>query len=187
MKSLIFILAVILISCNPECLLSQVPPQKIYAGSSCTAALPDYRLKISATDNCEIASMTQVPAPGFALTPTNKTATVTVKATDASGNFRQVVFTVTLLDTVKPVFTIDPSLLSYQVEQLKNIYDFGDNIVGQLEKNMNQSFPFDQYPGLREKLADSAFYKQMLVITSFRKSDGNRARLISFADSVKTY
>ena len=183
MKKL-FILLAILICSGCSCLLSQIPPQKIYAGAGCSATLPDYRLKIVATDNCEIASFTQVPAPGFVLNSSLKTTTVTVKATDASGNFRQIVFTVTLLDTIKPVLTIDPTLLAYQVNQLNDIYNFGDKIVAGMDDNLMQQDWIDTYPGLRDKLTDSAYYKKMLIVMSWRKSDGERSRFISFADSV---
>lgn len=182
MKKLLFILSILLSGCS--CLLSQIPPQKIYAGAGCSATLPDYRLKIVASDNCEIASFTQVPAPGFVLNASLKTTTVTVKATDASGNFRQIVFTVTLLDTVKPVLTIDPVLLAYQMKQLNDIYEFGDKIVGQTDDNLMQQTWIDDYPGLREKLADSAYYKQTLVVLSNYKAGGERTRFITFADSV---
>ena len=181
-KLLILFLLCFLCSCT--CLLSQIPPQKIYTGASCSAILPDYRLKIIASDNCEIASFTQIPAPGFILNSVIKTTSVTIKATDASGNFRQIVFTVTLLDTIKPVLTIDPVLLSYQTEQINDIYNFGDKLVEQASENLIKQEWIDTFPGLREKLIDSAFYKQMLVVTSTQRQDGNRRRFISFADSV---
>jgi uncharacterized protein YceK len=183
MKKLFILLSFVLSGCG--CVLSQIPPQYIYSGAGCTGSLPDYRLKITTSDNCEIASFTQLPTPGFLLTATNKITNVTIKAMDASGNFRQVIFSVALLDTIKPVLTIDPALLSYQQEQLNDIYTAGDKIVGQLEKNLNNSFPFDSFPGLREKLADSSYYKQMLVVASLPEINGVRHRMIMFADSVK--
>jgi uncharacterized protein YceK len=182
-KFIVFLGVILLTGCG--CILSQIVPQKIYAGSGCTASIPNYLTKVTATDNCEIASFTQTPAPGTLLTATNKTATVTIKATDASGNTKQIIFTVTLLDTIKPVLTIDPSLLTYQTKQIQDIYNFADLLVGQNDDNLMAQPWIDSVPGLREKLRDSSYYKQMLVVTSFQKSDGNRARLITFADSVK--
>lgn len=183
MKKLLIIFAVLFTSCS-QCLLSQIPPQKIYAGSSCQAPLPDYRLKITASDNCEIASFTQTPAPGYLLTPTNKVTTVIVKATDASGNYKQLSFTVSLLDTIKPVLTIDPSLLTYQTEQINNIYDYGDRLLKYTADNLvNQSW-LSNYPGLKEKLSDSSYYKKDLVVLSYNTKTGDRGRFITFADSV---
>ena len=160
-KILLILISVLLSGCG--CLLSQIPPQKIYAGTGCSATLPDYRLKIAASDNCEVSTFTQVPAPGFLLTATNKIATVTVKATDASGNFKQVVFTVTLLDTIKPKLTIDPSLLSYQLRQVEDIYNFGDKLIVEQSNNLMKQSWIDSIPGLREKLGDSTYYKKMML------------------------
>jgi hypothetical protein len=126
MKKILFLLISILIS-GCGCILSQIPPQKIYAGSGCTAPIPNYLLKVTATDNCEISSLTQIPIAGTMLTASNKVATVVIKATDASGNFKQITFTVTLLDTIKPVFHIDPSLTVVQLpNQIKELYNLAD-------------------------------------------------------------
>jgi hypothetical protein len=186
MKKLLFLLTIIFSGCS-TCMLAQIPPQKIYAGSGCTAPIPDYKLKITATDNCEIASFTQVPSPGTLLTASNKVATVTIKATDASGNARQVVFTVTLLDTIKPVLTIDPTLLSYQMKQVDEIYDFGDKLIAESERNLMRQSWIDSIPGLREKLVDSAYYKKtMLTWTSKGHAvTGEGNRMFTFFDADK--
>jgi hypothetical protein len=185
MKKIIVFLGVVLLS-SCGCLLPQVVPQKVYATStSCSAPIPNYLPLFTANDNCEIASVVQTPVAGTMLTPTNKVATVTVKATDGSGNIKQVVFTVTLLDTIKPTFTIAPSLLSYQVGQINDLYNFADRLVGEQDDNLMRQSWIDSIPGLRAKLADSAYYKKTLVVSSFRKSDGNRARVIAFADTVR--
>jgi hypothetical protein len=151
------------------CILSQIPPQKIYAGDGCSAPLPDYRLKITATDNCEIASYTQTPAPGFLLSATNKVANVTVKATDASGNFRQLVFTVTLLDTIKPVLTVDPDLLAINEEQIGNIYNYADKLLEHSMAFMDKQiadtsvFPESKFPNLRNVYQDSTYFKSTML------------------------
>ena len=183
MKKLLILLLILTSGCS--CLLSQIPPQKIYAGAGCSATLPDYRTKITATDNCEIASLTQIPVPGFTLNASLKTTTVTVKATDASGNFRQVVFTVTLLDTIKPVLTIDPALLAYQVNQLNDIYNFGDKIVAGMDENLMKQTWIDTYPGLRGLLEKDNYYTKSLAVISKQKPDGTRSRVIAYADTVK--
>ncbi len=188
MKKILFILTITLLS-GCGCILSQIPPQKVYAtATSCTALLPDYRAKIIASDNCEITSLVQTPTAGYVLGPTNKTITVTVKATDASGNFRQVVFSVTLLDTVKPMLTIDPSLLAYQMKQIDEIYNFGDRLIIEQEKNLNQQSWIDSIPGLREKLGDSTYYKkQMLTWTSLRHAiTGEGGRWFTFVNDNDT-
>jgi hypothetical protein len=185
MKKLIVFLGVVLLS-SCGCILPQVVPQKVYAtATNCSAPIPNYLPLFTANDNCEIASIIQTPVAGTMLTPINKVATVTVKATDGSGNFKQVVFTVTLLDTIKPTFTIAPSLLSYQVNQINDIYTFADKLVGGQDANLMKQTWIDSIPGLRAKLQDSAYYKKTLVVSSFWKPDGTRPRVIAFADTVR--
>jgi uncharacterized protein YceK len=163
MRTFFISLALILLS-GCGCILSQIPPQKIYAGASCTATLPNYLTKITASDNCEIVSFTQVPAAGYLLTPTNKVTTVVVKATDASGNFKQVSFTVTLLDTIKPLLdTIAPELLAYTHTQIQDIYNFGDRLIARQEELLMQQSWIDSIPGLREKLQDSTYFKKTML------------------------
>jgi|WetSurMetagenome_2_1015567.scaffolds.fasta_scaffold00103_61 hypothetical protein len=184
MKKLLFLLISVFLLSGCTCVLSQVVPQKIYAtATSCSAPLPDYWTKITASDNCEIANKTQTPAAGYMLTPTNKVTTVIMKATDASGNFKQVSFTVTLLDTIKPKLTIDPSLLAYQVEQINDIYTFADNLVLQKYYNLMQQSWIDSIPGLRLKLNEDQ-NRKLLVVTSELKPDGSRYRYVLPADSV---
>lgn len=186
MKRIIFLLcAALLSSCG--CILSQIPPQKIYAGAGCSAVLPDYRLKIAASDNCEISSLTQTPAPGFSLSATNKVANVIVKATDASGNFRELKFTVTLLDTIKPKFTIDPSLLAYQVKQVEELYNFADLLLAEQDNNLMSQSWIDSIPGLRVKLGDSTYYKKSLLVWTAKghAATGYGNRIWTFYDADK--
>jgi len=75
--------------------------QDVYANASCQAILPDYTGLGSATDVCDAApAITQSPAAGSTVSAT--TTTVTLTATDASGNASSCTFDVTLLDTVAP-------------------------------------------------------------------------------------
>jgi hypothetical protein len=58
--------------------------QTVTAGESGTAALPDLRSLLTATDNCGTPTLTQAPAPGT--TVGAGTNTVTITARDAAGN-----------------------------------------------------------------------------------------------------
>jgi uncharacterized OB-fold protein len=163
MKKITYLLfAILLSSCN-VCMLAQIPPQKLYVSTGCSAPIIDYKTKVTASDNCEISSFTQVPAPGFMLTPTNKVATVTLKATDGSGNFSQVVFTVTLVDTIKPKLTIDPSLLSGMIEDVKEIYDVADRSMAYWMQYYEKTYPVTNVG--RRNFIDSAYYKYNMVMT----------------------
>lgn len=67
MKKLLFLLSIVLLS-SCTCLLSQIPPQYIYINENCEAVLPDYLTKVTATDNCNLASLIQIPEGGSILT-----------------------------------------------------------------------------------------------------------------------
>jgi len=167
-KVFILTLAAILFS-GCSCLLSQIPPQYIYAGAGCEAILPDYRTMITATDNCEIVSFVQTPLPGYVLDAANKITNVTVKATDASGNFRQLVFSVALVDTIKPVLTVDSVLFSMKLEQAKELYNVADKIIAFQMDEMDRRiadttlFPESLYPNLRNVYEDSTYYKKTML------------------------
>lgn len=67
-----------------------------------TAALADYTSAATATDNCSVSSITQFPLRGTALA-NNVPTTVTLTATDPSGNKATQSFTVTATDQTTPV------------------------------------------------------------------------------------
>ncbi|MDB5122453.1 MAG: hypothetical protein JWP94_582 [Mucilaginibacter sp.] len=67
-----------------------------------TAALTDYTSSATVTDNCSVSSITQFPLAGTALA-NNVPVTVTLTATDPSGNSATQSFTVTATDQTAPV------------------------------------------------------------------------------------
>lgn len=76
--------------------------------SVCSAALPDYRSLVTVSDNCtDTASiiLTQSPAVGTEITGHNTIQSVTITATDASGNFNSCSFNVTLIDNIDPAIS----------------------------------------------------------------------------------
>ncbi|MDB5131240.1 MAG: hypothetical protein JWR02_989 [Mucilaginibacter sp.] len=68
------------------------------------AFLADYASSATATDNCILSGITQFPAAGTALV-NNVPATVTLTATDPSGNKATQSFTVTATDQTPPVLS----------------------------------------------------------------------------------
>jgi VCBS repeat-containing protein len=76
-------------------------------GASCSASLPDYRSLATVNDNCTASAnitIAQSPAAGTILNGTGST-TVTLTATDASGNSANCSFTVTRVDQTAPAIT----------------------------------------------------------------------------------
>jgi hypothetical protein len=121
MKRLIgFLIVAGLVACN--CIGQVVKTQTIYAGSSCTAPLPNYTTIVTVSDNCAIKSYTQTPVAGTMLTATNPAITVTLRAEDNAGNVRTKSFQVVLLDTIKPVFNFPAQMLAYTPSQINGMY-----------------------------------------------------------------
>jgi hypothetical protein len=141
MKKLLFLLSIILLS-SCSCLLSQVPPQHLYVGDGCGAALPDYLTKINVSDNCEIDTVYQSPTRGTWLTA--PTTTVLIRAIDKFSNFTDMMFTVTLLDTVPPVITVtDSTLISAVYDQINTVYNIADRMLARQEMWFDANFDWE--------------------------------------------
>ncbi len=86
--------------------LPAVADQTVWLDAACQGTMPDFRFLAPATDACDAAPVvTQSPAPGSPLSGVG-TETVTLTATDASGNPASVAFTAILRDPLPPTLTI---------------------------------------------------------------------------------
>jgi gliding motility-associated-like protein len=87
--------------------------QAIYAATNCTANLGDYKALAVFTDNCQSGtlSVTQVPAPGM-LISADQPVTLTVSG-GTPNRSASCVFTVSLIDTMKPQLTCPLSPVIY--------------------------------------------------------------------------
>jgi uncharacterized protein YceK len=157
-KILILIFASFLLS-GCSCMLSQIPPQYIYAGSGCTGVLPDYRNHVIVKGGCSGFALTQLPAPGTLMTATGTDLQVTIKAESMIGNSSQVKFTVTMIDTVKPVIIPDSTLSSYRISQALQLYDLADNIIIKANRDFSDQRPLLIISKLNEaNLRDRSFF-----------------------------
>ncbi|MDY0102090.1 MAG: Calx-beta domain-containing protein, partial [Lentimicrobium sp.] len=76
--------------------------------TGCSAALPDYRSLVIASDNCTATGsivLTQSPAIGTLISGHNTFQQITITATDAAGNSNSCNFNVTLIDNINPQIT----------------------------------------------------------------------------------
>lgn len=168
MKKLLFLFAVLLSGCG--CVIGQIPPQVIYAPpTGCQALLPDYRTILKITDNCEIIAVTQNPGTNYILNAQNKTTIVTIRATDASGNFREVRFTVELRDTIKPQIALDTTLFGYNAAKFTQLYDLADGYVAMAIN------------------PDGSYQKDWLFVASRQDSLGFRERIITYRPDSLLY
>jgi hypothetical protein len=166
MKKWFFFLFASMLLCSCSCLLSQIPPQQIYAGAGCKAAVPDYKLYATLTGtNCSTFTITQTPAAGTFITVPNVANTVTMKATVSNGKILQTTFTVTMLDTITPKWVLSGPLAVQQMDSLLEKTKVLQNMVNDMTitayKEADKLFPWEEYPGSgpnTEGFYDSALY-----------------------------
>lgn len=111
-----------LIACSC-CVLSQIPPQVIYADPSCQAVLPDYRLQVTASDNCGNVTLTQVPVPGTLITVAEPAFDVMVTATDDFGNNTSIVIPVSMVDTIPPILEWVGGIAELDIYDIGSMWD----------------------------------------------------------------
>jgi hypothetical protein len=166
MKKLLFLLSIVLLS-SCTCVLSQIPPQYIYINENCQAILPDYLTKVTATDNCVLASLIQIPEGGSILT--NMVNQVEIRATDNTGNHTSINFNVILIDTIPPVITVDTtltaddSLYGSGYDIIDALYTQADKIIADKLTFFDENFPYSEL-GLTPQ--DSSYFKEYLIVTT---------------------
>lgn len=133
MKKLFYFFGILLLSsCTCTLTIGQVPPQYLYMDATCGAALPDYLPRLTVTDNCGVKSVEQSPSPGSWLTV--PTTTVLIRATDNFNNVTDMMFTVTLVDTIPPTITVnDTTLISDVYEKIDAVYNIADKMLARTD------------------------------------------------------
>lgn len=143
MKKLLILLSIVLSSCT--CLIGQIPPQYIYVDSTCGAALPDYLPMITVDDNCGIDTVWQSPTRGSWLTV--PTTTVLIRAIDNFNNHTDMMFTVTLIDTIPPTITLnDTTLVTNVSQQIDALYDKADWMLARHQNWIDYNMLADSIP-----------------------------------------
>lgn len=140
MKTILFALAFLLSSCT--CLFTQVPPQYLYVDNTCGAALPDYLPKFTYSDNCEIDTVWQSPTRGTWLTV--PTTTVLIRAIDKFNNHTDIMFNVTLIDSVPPKIILnDSTLITENYTKINNMYNLADRMLAYNELWFDANFDYE--------------------------------------------
>jgi len=132
MKKLMLILfAAVLAGCT--CIKSQtIPPQFLYLGEDCGIAMPNYIPMFEYNDNCGIDTVWQSPTYGTWLTA--PTTNCMIRAIDKFGNYTDLLFNVTLVDTVPPTISlIDSTLISGNYEKIDALYNIADRILARTD------------------------------------------------------
>jgi len=181
MKKLLILLALVLTLGGCTCIMSQsIPPQFIYVDETCGAAMPDYLPKFTFSDNCEIDTVWQSPTRGTWLTV--PTTNAMIRAIDNFGNFTDLLFNVTLVDTVPPTITLlDSTLISNNYEMVDAIYNIADRILARTDLWATAQIP-DSIPVYED------YWNQTLVCWSdpAHAFTGEGFRVWTFATSGDT-
>lgn len=182
MKKLFLLTIVVLLASSCTCLLSQIPPQTIPVNANCQAILPDYLPMVPATDNCGLASVVQIPEAGYILDAANQSVEVTIRATDLFGNFNEVSFMVTAVDTIKPVLSPSPELLAANWDTIHKVYDVAERLVAEQEQYFDAHFDWEAAGIPEDKRPINQYDTKMLsVITSpAHAKTGYGSRVILF-------
>jgi hypothetical protein len=202
MKKLAIIFSLVMFMASCTCTMSQIPPQYIYVNASCGAALPDYLPMFTFTDNCEIDTVWQSPTRGTWLTV--PTTTVLIRAIDNFNNHTDLMFTVTLVDTIAPTITLlDSTLIGAVYDQVGTLYNMADRMLARQEWWFDANFPWDdlqiQYTdsigniqtitGIPEELVPSNLYMNRTMITwtaAGHAFTGDGMRIYTFAQPGDT-
>jgi len=156
MKRIIgFLIVAALAACT---CLSQIPDQLVYVDQNCEALLPDYTPDVVVVDNCDNATINQVPTPGTTLTSAQPTTQVVITAADISGNSASISFNVVLVDTIAPTITAGPGLLSWNEYNIgKVVHKFHQGVIA-----MHDSIRI-KYP---ESDQDTSYREDNLLVIS---------------------
>ena len=143
MKKLFLFAIVLILASSCTCLIAQIPPQYVMVDQNCQAVLPNYVPQVTVSDNCEVASVVQTPAPGYVLDAANKSVEVKIKATDSFGNFTEVSFMVTAKDDKPPVITPTGDLITDNWIKINNMYDQADMMLAEQEAFFDATFDWE--------------------------------------------
>lgn len=137
---------------------------------------------VPATDNCGLASVVQTPAAGYILDAANQSVEVKIRATDLFGNFNEVSFMVTAVDTIKPVLSPLPELLSANWDTIHKVYDVAERLVAEQEQYFDAHFDWEAAGIPEDKRPINQYDTKMLsVITSpAHAKTGYGSRVILF-------
>jgi len=180
MKKFFILSLVTLFLSGCGCLMSQMPPQYLQVDQSCGAALPDYLPMIKVTDNCQVVSVEQTPSAGSWLTV--PTTTVLIRATDNFNNHTDLMFTVTLVDTISPVIVVTDTTL------IVKAYDVIDSMYDNAERALARQMWYDEGL-LPDSLLTSEDYCNNIMLTwtdPCKAFTGEGFRIHTFVNSGDT-
>ena len=151
-----------------------------YYSASCDYILPDYTSFIlSNSDNCDLnPSFFQYPAIGSIV---NSDTIITFTITDASGNFSNCDFNLTLLDTIKPILSCPLNTNRYFNSNCEFIVtDFSSLVT--VTDNCNVNPTITQNPPIGTVLMDDSVVS--ITVTDNSGNSSNCSFTLSLLDTI---
>jgi len=167
-------------------MLGQIPPQYLIVDQNCQAVLPNYVTQVTVSDNCEVASVVQTPAPGYILSAANQSVEVKIKATDVFGNFSEISFMVTAKDDKPPVITPTGDLIADNWNVINSMYDQAEQMLAEQEAFFDANFDWEAAGIPVELRPIDQFNTKMLLTWSYPRDNG-RERLFTYVSKNDTF
>ncbi|MCB9204173.1 MAG: HYR domain-containing protein [Flavobacteriales bacterium] len=142
----------------------------VYAGANCNYSLQSYSATYS--DNCTASASSTSQSPAAGLIGLG-VSTVTLSATDASGNVGQCSFTITVNDTVSPLVIGCPSQLGLQIIETENDQGVCGAVVTYSQISAFDNCGFPVIPTLSQGLASGSLFPIDTTQVIWVADDGN--------------
>ncbi|HON19188.1 MAG TPA: HYR domain-containing protein [Salinivirgaceae bacterium] len=170
---------------SPPQILSEHQNHSIPVNENCEAILPNYLSSFDVTDNCTAVSSivkTQTPSAGTAFSGVQN---VTLRATDASGNFSEISFLVSAIDQTPPIILSSHSDVELVVNEscLASVPDFTSFLVAADNCTPSENLLISQTP-----VANSLISAQESVSLHVTDQGGNISSisfLVTPVDTIK--
>jgi len=140
--------------------------QDVTVNQSCLAVVPDYTAMGSMADPCNpaiLSTITQTPASGTLLSAANTLETITLTATDNSGNQEMCSFVIQLIDDIPPTLTCPDNQMIFVNGCDYVVPDFAVDAIYSDNCSPNSSITIIQNPVPTTILADMGIQEISLM------------------------
>jgi gliding motility-associated-like protein len=158
-------------------------PDDLYLDLNCEVIIPDLSSFVNVDNECtDILSIVQSPEAGVTMNSAG-TQSVTITATDESGNSSQTEFTIQIIDTIAPILSVSINQLSLyldnncetEIPSLESYVSSSDNCLGITN--------YSQYPTSGTILSGTSTVNVEITITDSSGNESSEFVLITVVDN----
>ena len=156
------------------------------ADVNCSFVIDDYTDDFTVFDFCDAAPVvTQDPAPGTIVTASSPTVTVTLTATDASGNEADGVFTINVIDNIPPVIEPVVDQLAYLDAACQSYMpDFRSIVIATDNCSPESEITFLQAPAPGTMVSGIGSQTVMITARDYSGNASNVSFTVDFRDPL---